>query len=228
MGRNFVQNLTILLKRAKQYNEMIIDLLFLTAAGYGFILGFKQGIINSVFRVLSLILALMAAFKFSPYMTHALEQGFDMYNPLMFVIGFIVTFFISMWLLRTVGHAISGVLAVANLDLPNQIIGGSLLALVFTFLYSVLIWFADGARMIEDQTKATSISYVYLEPFRKNAFIFIGNSKPIVQGFLSETDKVMNQVEDSRVKRKESKADIYDIDSPLNSPSTNPNGATEK
>jgi membrane protein required for colicin V production len=205
---------------------MIIDLLFLCAAGYGFVLGFKQGIINSVFRVLSLVIALMAAFKFSPYMTKALEQGFDMYNPLMFVIGFIMTFFISMWLLRMVGQAISGALAVANLDLPNQIIGGGLLAIVFSFLYSVLIWFADGARMIEEQTKATSMSYIYLEPIRKTAFTLIGDAKPIVQGFLSETDKVMNQVEESRVKRAESKTDIYDIDSPLNSPSTNPNGTT--
>ena len=205
---------------------MAIDILFLAAAAYGFYLGFKDGIINSVFSVLSLIIALMAAFKFSPYMTRALEQGFDMYNPLMFVVGFVVTFFISMWLLRMVGHAISGALEVVNLDLPNQIIGGFVLALFFSFLYSVLIWFADGARMIEEQTKTTSMSYRFLEPLRQGTFTILKNAKPIVQGFLSETDKVMNQVEESRVKRTESKADIYDIDSPLNSPSQNPNGST--
>jgi uncharacterized membrane protein required for colicin V production len=206
---------------------MIIDLLFLVAAGYGFYLGFKDGIINSVFSVLSIVIALMTAFKFSPYMTRALEQAFDMYNPLMFVVGFIVTFFISMWLLRTIGHAISGALEVANMDLPNQIIGGAVLAVIVTFFYSVLIWFADGARMIDEQTKTTSVTYTFLEPFRKGTFSVIQNAKPIVQGFLSETDKVMNQIEDSRAKRVESKTDIYDIDSPLNSPKTNPNGATE-
>ena len=205
---------------------MTIDIMFLAAAAYGFYLGFKDGIINSVFKVMSLVIALMAAFKFSPYMTRALEQGFDMYNPLMFVIGFVVTFFISMWMFRMVGHAISGALEVVNFDLPNQIIGGFVLALFFSFLYSVLIWFADGARMLDEQTKATSMSYQYLEPLRKSTFTVLSEAKPIVQGFLSETDKVMNQVEDSRMKRTESKADIYDIDSPLNSPSQNPNGAT--
>ena len=205
---------------------MAIDTLFLAAAAYGFYLGFKDGIINSVFSILSLIMALMAAFKFSPYMTRALEQGFDMYNPLMFVIGFIVTFFISMWLFRMIGHAISGALEVVRLDLPNQLIGGFVLTLFFAFLYSVLIWFADGARMITEQTKAESMSYRFLEPLRKNTFSMIQNAKPIVQGFLGETDKVMNQIEDSRVKRVESKTDIYDIDSPLNSPSQNPNGST--
>lgn len=203
---------------------MTIDILFAAAAAYGFYLGFKDGIINSVFKVMSLVLALMAAFKFSPYMTHALEQGFDMYSPLMFVIGFIMTFFISMWLLRMVGHAISGVLEVARLDLPNQVIGGFILALVFSFFYSILIWFADGARMLDEQTKMTSMSYQYLEPLRRGAFKVIGNAKPIVQDFLGETDKIMNQIEDSRVKRSESKSDIYDIDNPMNSPSQNPNG----
>ena len=205
---------------------MSIDILFLAAAAYGFFLGFKDGIINSVFSVMSIVMALMAAFKFSPYMTRALEQGFDMYNPLMFVIGFIVTFFISMWLLRMVGHAISGALEVAQLDLPNQIIGGFILTLVFSFFYSVLIWFADGARMLDEQTKTTSMSYRYLEPLRQTTFKLIANAKPIVQNFLGETDKVMNQIEDSRMKRTESKTDIYDIDSPLNSPAQNPNGST--
>ncbi|MBL7814972.1 MAG: CvpA family protein [Saprospiraceae bacterium] len=214
--------------RLKSYSltKMIIDILFLAAAGYGFYLGFKDGIINSVFSVLSLVVALMSAFKFSPYMTKALEQGFDMYNPLMFVVGFIVTFFVSMWLLRMVGSAISGGLELVNLDLPNQIIGGFVLAIFFSFLYSVLIWFADGARMIEEPTKTTSMSYRYLEPLRKGSFAFLGSVKPIVQNFLSETDKVMNQIEDSRINRSESKADIYDIENPLNSPSQNPNGAT--
>ena len=205
---------------------MTIDILFAAATVYGFYLGFKDGIINSVFKVMSVVMALMAAFKFSPYMTRALEQGFDMYNPLMFVIGFIMTFFISMWLLRMVGHAISGALEVARLDLPNQIIGGGILALVFSFFYSVLIWFADGARMLDEQTKTTSMAYRYLDPLRENTFKFLGNVKPIVQNFLGETDKVMNQIEDSRTKTKESKSDIYDINSPLNSPSQNPNGAT--
>ena len=205
---------------------MTIDILFAAAAAYGFYLGFKDGIINSVFSVLSVVLALMAAFKFSPYMTRALEQGFDMYNPLMFVIGFIMTFFISMWLFRMVGRTISGVLEVARLDLPNQMIGGFILALVFSFFYSILIWFADGARMLDDETKLTSMSYTYLEPLRRNAFKLIGNAKPIVQDFLGETDKVMDQIEDSRTKRSESKSDIYDIDNPPNSPSKNPNGAT--
>ena len=206
---------------------MQIDVLFLAAAAYGFYLGFKDGIINSVFSVLSLVMALMAAFKFAPYMTRALEQGFDMYNPLMFVIGFVVTFFLSMWLLRTIGHAISGALEFAHMDLPNQIIGGAVLALLFSFLFSVLIWFGDGARMIDEQTKATSMSYPYLEPLRKNTFTALQNVKPIVQGFLHETDKVMNQIDNSRAKRVESKTDIYDIESPLNSPSNNPNGSSE-
>ena len=113
------------------------------------------------------------------------------------------------------------------MDLPNQIIGGAVLAVLFSFLYSVLIWFGDGARMIDEQTKATSMSYPYLEPLRKNTFTALQNIKPIIQGFLSETDKVMNQIDNSRAKRVESKTDIYDIESPLNSPSSNPNGSTE-
>ena len=73
---------------------MYIDILCLAAAAYGFYLGFKEGIVNTVFRTVSIVVALMAAFRFSPYMTEMLEKGFNIDNPLMLIVGFIVSFFL--------------------------------------------------------------------------------------------------------------------------------------
>jgi membrane protein required for colicin V production len=195
-------------------NVNIIDIMFLFAAGYGFYMGFSQGIINSIFRVISIIIALMAAFKFSPSVTKSLEEGFSMYNPLMFIVGFLVTFFITMWILRLAGSAITEVLEGGHLNIVNQMIGGVVVGLIFSFFYSVIIWFADGAHMLEPRTKETSMSYRFLEPFREGAFVVIGNSKPIFQGFLTETDRMMDKVEESRQKKTEAKTDIYDIKDP--------------
>lgn len=199
---------------------MYIDILFVATIGYGFFKGFSEGIINSIFSVLSIIVALMAAFRLSPYMTEMLEKGFDIYNPFMFLVGFIVTFFLTKWILHYVGEIITGVLQAGQVNLVNQIIGALILTLIFSFLFSVLIWFADSTRILSPETKATSLSYRFLEPLRQAGFKLIGDSKPIFQNFLSHTDKMLDGVEKQRIEKKETKTDIYDIPDP-NAPINN-------
>jgi membrane protein required for colicin V production len=190
---------------------MLIDILFLGTVGFGFFKGFKQGIINSVFGVLSIVIALMAAFKLSPHMTEMLEKGFNIYNPFMFLVGFIVTFFLTKWLLTLAADAVTGVLEVAHVNLLNQIAGAAVLTLLFSFLFSVLVWFADSTRIIDPETKATSASYRFLEPLREGGFKLLGDAKPIFQQFLNRADKMIDGVEKQRVKKTETKTDIYNI-----------------
>ncbi|MDZ7876873.1 MAG: CvpA family protein [Saprospiraceae bacterium] len=190
---------------------MIIDLLFIATVGMGFFKGFNQGIINTVFSVLSIVVALMAAFKLSPFMTEMLQKGFSMYNPFMFLVGFIVTFFLTKWLLQLVSQTVTGVLEAAQVNLLNQVIGAGILALVFSFIFSVLVWFADSTRVISDETKALSVSYRLLEPLRETGFKVLGDAKPIFQNFLSHADKMLDGVEKQRVKKTETKTDIYNI-----------------
>ncbi len=190
---------------------MYIDILFFATVGYGFLKGFKQGIINSVFSVVSIVIALMSAFKLSPIMTEMLEKGFNIYNPFMFIVGFIVTFFLTKWILHFASEAVTGVLEVAHVNLLNQVAGAAVLTLLFSFLFSILVWFADGTHIIEPETKATSVTYRLLEPLREAGFKLIGDAKPIFQNFLHQTDKMIDGVQKERVKKVESKTDIYNI-----------------
>ena len=193
---------------------MYIDILFIGAVGYGFFKGFSQGIINSIFSVLGIVIAFMAAFKLSPYMTEMLEKGFDTYNPFMFLVGFAATFFLTKWLLHFVAEFVTNILEVAHVNFLNQIVGALMLTLIFSFVFSVLVWFADSTRILSPQQKATSISYRFLEPLRESGFKLIGNSKPIFQNFLSHTDKMLDGVEKNRIQKTETKTDIYNIPDP--------------
>ena len=199
---------------------MYLDILFIATIGYAFFKGFSQGIINTVFSVLSLIIALMAAFKLSPYMTEMLEKGFNTYNPFMFVVGFLVTFFLVKWGLSFLSEFVTNLLEVAHFNVINQVAGAGILVIVFSFFFSVLVWFADSAHAIPTETKATSISYRFLEPLRESGFKIIGESKPLFQNFLNRTDKMLDGVEQQRVKKTEAKTDIYNIPDP-NAPLNN-------
>ena len=190
---------------------MILDVLLLGFAGYGFLTGFKEGIINSVFSILSIIIALMAAFKLSSYMTSALSEAFNIHTPLMFIVGFLVTFFLSKWLLKTAATAVTAVMETVHVNLLNQIVGGTVVSLFFAFIYSLMVWFGESAHVINPNMIAESRTYPFLQPLRDGAFAVFGKAKPVFQGFLHETDKALNTVEDKQIKRAEAKTDIYDI-----------------
>jgi uncharacterized membrane protein required for colicin V production len=190
---------------------MSIDILFLGAAAYGFFMGFHEGIVNTVFRTLSIFLALMAAFKFAPSVTEVLEKSFQIYTPLMFIGGFILTYLLSTWLMRFIGSFVTQAMEVTHVNLVNQVIGGGVLSGIFVILFSLLVWFADGARLLTPETKMESMSYRILEPLPKQTFKVLGDLKPTFQSFFQQTNRMMDEVQKSRVKNTEAKHDIYNI-----------------
>ena len=190
---------------------MTIDVVFLMVAAYGFYVGFGEGIIRAVFSILSIGLGMMAALKFSPAMSKFLEVGFKTDNPLIFGLGFVLTFFGSMWLIRMFAGVITDAMAVAHVNLVNQLIGGIALSGIFIILMSMMVWFANEARMIDPETKAQSMAYRFLEPLpgeTKDAFIML---KPTFEEFWQESSKMMDKMKQQGFRKSNSTPNIYSV-----------------
>lgn len=145
---------------------MIIDLLFLMFGVWGFYLGFNRGIIQTVFTILTYSVGLMASIKFAPTVTQFLESSFNYNdNPLMFVMGFFISFIVVFLLLRFVVRTLEGVLESINLNIVNQMMGGLLLSGLMILLYSFMLRFVNNSKSLSDQAKEESITYAYLEKY---------------------------------------------------------------
>ncbi|MEO0040735.1 MAG: hypothetical protein RL329_183 [Bacteroidota bacterium] len=201
---------------------MSIDVVLLLVALYGFYLGFSDGIIKTVFSFLSYAVGLMLAIKFSPAMTRFIETGFHVKNPLILVVGFIVTFFLGMYLIRIVADALTGVLQLVHINILNQIIGGVFLSLGFMTTYSVMVWFGESTGFISPQTAAQSHSLPYLRTLPAQAQHLFSGLKPMISDFWRESGSMMDRMERQSVKRTESQPNIYNIPDDNNSthPST--------
>jgi membrane protein required for colicin V production len=190
---------------------MAIDVMFLILAGFGFWKGFEEGIIKSLFSFLSIFIGLMCAFKFSPAMTKFLEVAFENTNPLMFGLGFILAFFVSMWLVRFVAAAITDVMEVAHVNIMNKFLGGALLCGIFTILFSTLVWFGDKVQMIPEETKAQSLTYRTLEPLpekTKDALVWL---TPSIKQFWKDCSDALDKIQKTSAHKTETKSTIYDI-----------------
>jgi membrane protein required for colicin V production len=188
---------------------MVIDVVFAIFALWGFYLGFVRGIIKTVFTIMSVVFGLMMAFRFGPQMTDILEQLLSD-NALMFVAGFLLTFVLTMLVIRLIARVLEGALESANINFINQAIGGTFMAALTILLYSVLLWFGDRSHLIDDESKDTSSTYVYLEQYPEMIWEWGGKARPILEDFWDHSIEFMDRLEDAQT-REESDPVIYDM-----------------
>lgn len=189
---------------------MVIDIIFAAAAIWGFYLGFSRGIIKTIFTILSVVFGLMIAFRFGPDITVLLERTVSD-NALMFIAGFLLTFVLTMVGIRLFANFLEGALESANINFINQIIGGFFMAGLIVLVYSMLLWFGDRSRLIEDATKAESISYAYLEQYPEQVWKWSGKARPVIEDFWDHSLEFMDRLDKAKVEREESDPYIYDI-----------------
>jgi membrane protein required for colicin V production len=190
---------------------MMIDILFLLVAGWGFYQGYSRGIIKTVFTAFSIVFGLMVAFKFTPAATRFLETAFHSNSPLNFIGGFLLAFVLTMIIIRMLAQFLERLLQSANINIINQTAGGILLASLYTFVFSLLIWFGDQAHIITPENSKGSMTYQQLRAFpskMKGVYEYI---KPGFQDFWHESVRFIDRMEEKSMEKTESQPTIFDI-----------------
>ncbi|MCG8329960.1 MAG: CvpA family protein [Chitinophagales bacterium] len=190
---------------------MVIDVVFIVMALWGFYLGFTRGIIRTIFTIISVVFGLMMAFRFGPDVTHLLERTLSD-NALMFIAGFLITFVGTMFIIRLFARFLEGALESANINFINQGIGGMFLSGLLILLYSVLLWFGDRSHLINETAKEESQTYEYLEQFPQYVWEWGGQVRPILEDFWQHSIEFMDKLEDAGLEREESDPYIYNKD----------------
>ncbi len=191
---------------------MIIDVVFAIVLLYGFYLGFSQGIINTLFAVLSIFIGLLAAFKLAPAASNFLETLFKSSNPLMFLGGFLITFIVTMFLIRTMARGLEGIFRAARINFINQLVGGVVLSGVLILMLSMLVWFGDQAHLVDNDTKVQSMTYPYLEQYPTQVKGIAAVLRPTFEEFWDQSVDMLDKLEHmSTNESKDKEPRIYDI-----------------
>ncbi len=191
---------------------MIIDVVFAIVLLYGFYLGFSQGIINTLFAVLSIFIGLLAAFKLAPATATFLETLFKSTNPLMFLAGFLITFIVTMFLIRTLARGLEGLFRAARINFINQLVGGVVLAGALILMLSMLVWFGDQAHLIDGATKTESMTYPHLEQYPAQVRGLAAVLKPTFDEFWDQSVEMFDKLEGMSVNESNDREPkIYDI-----------------
>lgn len=190
---------------------MVIDIILVIVAVYGFYVGYTRGIIKTIFSVLAIAVGIIAALRFSPMVTDFLKQMFNETSPLMFVAGLILTFTLTMMFLKLLGRGFEGILEAANINVINQTLGGAFMASVLILIYSGILWFVlnSSFRNITEVT-ADSQTYPFLKEYPEQVWKVAGKMKPLIQDFWDYTIDIMDEVQ-TMTEKSEGDTQVYDI-----------------
>jgi membrane protein required for colicin V production len=189
---------------------MIIDAICLIIGLYGFWVGYSRGIIETVLTAASYLLGAMAAAKFSPTVSDMLTGFFHAPASVMLPAGFLLTFILTLILFRMLANGLEGMLEAVNINFINQVMGGFISMLFFLFIFSALVAFANGAKMIDEDTKAQSLTYRMLEPMPDAVWKLTKNVWPVFTEFYYHTLETFDQINTS-VERQEDDT-FFDIE----------------
>ncbi len=203
---------------------MVIDIICAIVAAYGFYLGFTKGIIKTIFTLISIFFGILAAAKFGPTMTDFLQSTFSYNHSMMFLAGMLLTFVLTMMFIRTLARGLETVLESANINIINQLAGGVLLSIMLVSLYSVLILFADRARLFDARAQEESITYDYLVELPGEMRTATRSLEPIFSEFWTYSITFMDRLKKAEENgfRTDERNTIFDIDDEADQQETQP------
>jgi membrane protein required for colicin V production len=143
---------------------MFIDLLFLAMMGLAVFKGLRNGLIVAIFSIVGWILGLIAAFKFSDVAAGYLQGTLNLSTRTLHIVSFILVFLLVMLLVNLGAKLVEKTVELALLGWVNRIGGIFFYVLLYTLIFSVIIYFAVRVKLISNETLATSKVYPWVEP----------------------------------------------------------------
>jgi membrane protein required for colicin V production len=158
---------------------MILDILFLVAVVLGAIKGLQRGFIIGIFSLIAIVVGLAAALKLSAIAAVYLEDSVNISSRWLPIVSFIGVFIVVVVVVRLVANILQKTVEFAFLGWLNRLGGALLYILLFSIVFSVLMFFAEQSHLIKEKTIADSKTYSWVEPIGPYIINGIGNVVPI-------------------------------------------------
>jgi len=172
---------------------MIFDILFVVFLGAGFYWGYQKGIIYSVFSLLAYFIGIIGALKFSYVAVKFLHGSLNLGPKAMAIVAFIVMFLLIVLLVRAVAWGLEQILKGFSLNTVNQLVGGTIFALISFYVMCVMIWFLNKWDVFPDSQKVSSHVYHYVANTGPAVVEYSGKIIPMFKTAFQDIDDLISK-----------------------------------
>ena len=173
---------------------MIIDIIVFALLVLSLFKGIRNGLILALFSFLAFIIGLAAALKLSAIVAAYLGDTTNISKRWLPVLAFIIVFFIVIFLVRLGAKVIEGALRLAMLGWLNKIGGFIFYVLLYLFIFSILLFYAQELNIIKPETAQGSVTYPYIHPFAPKLMEWLGDILPFLKNIFTELELFFDKI----------------------------------
>ncbi len=165
---------------------MILDIVFTIVIIIAVIRGYRRGLIIGIFSFVAIVVGLAAAIKLSAVAAGYIGAAVNISDQWLPVISFILVFLVVVLLIRWGANAIESTVEVAMLGWLNKLGGILLYIAIYTIVFSVLLFYANQIKLIQDETIQQSVTYSYIQPWGPKVIDGFGRILPVFKDMFTE------------------------------------------
>lgn len=173
---------------------MPIDIIYLIVILIAVVKGIRRGFIIAVFSVVGLIIGLAAAMKLSAAAAVYLTDSVSISSKWLPFISFILVFLLAVLLVRLAANLLQKTVEIALLGWLNRLAGAIAYALLYTIVFSILLFFAEQLNLLKEESIAGSKVYSWVKPVGPYVINGIGNVFPFFQNMFHELQEFFEKV----------------------------------
>ena len=165
---------------------MWIDILYGLLLLLAVIKGLRRGLVLGVLSGVGIIVGLAAAIKLSTAVAGLLKDSVHVSARWLPVLAFLAVFIAVILLVRLGAKLIEGAMDLAMMGWVNKLGGVLLYAVVYTIMWSVLLFYVEQLHILSDKTLSGSITYSFVRPWGPVVIEAFGRMIPFFKGMFAE------------------------------------------
>ena len=158
---------------------MVIDVVFFLTMILAVFKGYSKGLVVGIFSFLAFVIGLAAALKLSTIVAHHFETPGGNSSKWLPVVSFILVFVIVAFIVNIGARIIKKTVSLAMLGWLDKIGGVIFYIIIYTIIFSVILFFAEKTFLIKKETIAESSVNNFVAPWGPKVMDNLGKIIPL-------------------------------------------------
>ena len=174
----------------------MIDILFLIILLFALVKGIRNGLIVGIFSIIAFIVGIAAAVRFSAAVANRLGSTTEISSRWLPFVSFILVFAGVVILINIGARLLRKTAETIMLGIFDKIGGVLLYLLLYSIIFSILLFYADKLMIIGEEAKTASRVYPYLAPLGPTVIGSLGKFIPFFQDMFAQLDAFFGEIND--------------------------------
>ncbi len=173
---------------------MLIDVAYIILLIFAVFKGYSKGFIVAVFSLFAIFIGLAAALKLSASVAAWLGRSTNIGERLLPILAFAIVLIGVAFITRLIAAVIEKTLQIAMLGFVNRLAGIVLYVLLYTIIFSIVLFFATHISLLKQPTIDASYTYHFIEPLGPKAINAFSSFIPPLQNMFHQLEHFFGDV----------------------------------